>query len=148
MGFIPMGSLSFTESLTKELGTKTETKMKTKRFYHDFEFEDRDVTLCLLVEEQPQSFMDRIGGRGATATVKVGYSVCVPTDDFDQDLAKRISSGRAESDKARIKEFGMDGNAEFLFDLGILNATARILERKVKRGEVVIKGIRPLKDED
>ena len=116
--------------------------MKRKNFYHTFEFEGRQVTLCLAVREDEPRFSQRLGYAPSTSTMHVGYAVCVPEDTFNEELAKRISLGRAESEKANLRQLASQATTEFAFDLGILNATAKIFERKIKRGEVVIKGIR------
>lgn len=110
--------------------TRTEKKMKTKKYYHTFKFENRTINICLLVEDYMWS----------TAKLKVGYSVCLPEDDYNEEIAKRISLGRASKKKARLDAQSMPN--ELAFSLKVLKGIAEHYERQIKKGKLVIKGIR------
>lgn len=72
---------------------------KQKALFHTFDLGERQVTLC--VKGVDDYLSDHVEGISASE-VAVGYSVKVKDDTFNQDLAERISSGRADSDKARL----------------------------------------------
>ena len=70
---------------------------KQKAVFHTFELGGREVTLCV---KRTNDFMNHELDYAASE-VSVGYSVKVKEDTFNQELAERISSGRADS-KARL----------------------------------------------
>lgn len=70
---------------------------KQKPIFHTFELGGREITLCV---KRTNDFMNQELEYSASE-VSVGYSVKVKEDKFNQELAEKISSGRAES-KARL----------------------------------------------
>ena len=100
-----------------------------KKFYHNFKHNDREITLCLLV-------VKKVG----VILIKVGYSICVPEDKYDRELGKKIALGRARKDKFLGVEILLEEH--LALDNGVLKAIAWNYEKRVKKGEIEIKGIR------
>lgn len=73
---------------------------KQKPVFHTFELGGRQITLCVKrvkdFATQEQEY--------AASEVSVGYSVKVKEDTFNQELAERISSGRADSKASLVKD--------------------------------------------
>lgn len=106
-----------------------------KPYYCTFEWKDRVITLCLV--EEFLDFKDY-------TEIYMGYSVKLPQDSMNENLAKQISLGRAKSPKTSIWLFDInyDPYCNILRDRGIFKAIARNCERNIKNGTIVIKGIR------
>lgn len=107
--------------------------IKFKKLFHTFDFEGRKITLC--VKNQ--------GGH----SVSVGYSVKIESDKFDQLLAEKISSGRADS-KARLES---DTISPTFQNSDVFKAIATTWERRIRYNPTkYIKGIKitPLSEED
>lgn len=101
---------------------------KHKSVFHTFKLGDREITLC--VKNQ--------GGH----SVSVGYAVKVKEDTFDQTLAERISSGRADS-KARLEA---DTISPTFQTTSVFKAIAKVWERRITNNPTrYIKGIKQLK---
>lgn len=131
------GTLTHSHTLTAPfglyVGTPEPKKVKTKKFYHTFplgEFDERVITLCLLVTS---GLHDE-----ELSHIRVGYSVAHPNDDYNETLGKKIALGRAEKAFLDVKSLPTD----FAFNNGVLKAWAWVYERKIKDGELTIKGIR------
>src|SRR5690606_15578233 len=124
---------------SKELPlVKAKTKaMKNKKFYHTFELGERTVTLCLLVVEQERGLEHLFFDKPRTADLSVGYAVCHPDDEFNEELAKKISLGRAEKEKSQLEDLGYVMPEELAFDLGILKGFALRAERLISQGHIV-----------
>jgi hypothetical protein len=72
---------------------------KQKALFHTFDLGERQVTLCVKrISDYKSGHIEGV----SASEVAVGYSVKVKDDTFNQELAERISSGRADSDKARL----------------------------------------------
>jgi len=76
---------------------------KQKPVFHTFELGERQITLCVKttkdyydIETGCFSFVKKEPIHSAS-DVSVGYSVKVKEDTFNQELAEKISSGRADS---------------------------------------------------
>jgi len=104
-----------------------------KPYYHTFEWKDRVITLCLVSKK-------------LSGYIQAGYSVKLPEDPQDQQLAKKIALGRALK-KNEVLNNGFFGIHTFMDyrlakDRGILNALSRNIQRQIESGKIVIKGIR------
>ena len=137
----PVERYSFTKKELKgklkeleRLEELTRIKMKKKKYYHTFNYEGRTINLCLYVEAKEYS---------NDAGIHVGYAVCLPEDEYNEEIAKRISSGRAQKDSSMLKYYSMQ--TELAFSLKVLKGIAEHLERRIKKGKIEIKGIRDKK---
>lgn len=102
----------FTMQITKTLDVKV-NKVK------------RRITVAVVVE----------GG-----AVKSGYSVCMPEDEFKQDLASKIAIGRATNERTNLTPdmvMGIGMDKKF-----ILYAIAEDILKRIERGSIQIKGIK------
>lgn len=110
-----------------------------KPYYYTFEWKDRVITLCLI--EQEEIDYDEMSGY---LQIVMGYSIKLPLDDMNEDLAKQISLGRAKKFSTQwiIAEFSAIIDENLIKDKGVLKAIARNCERNIKNGTIVIKGIR------
>lgn len=72
---------------------------KQKPFFHTFELGERKITLC--VKRTADYGVNHL--EHGASEVSVGYAVKVKEDTFNQELAEKISSGRAES-KVRLSQ--------------------------------------------
>ena len=102
------------------------------------EFNDRKITIC--VKTHP--LKDIVGGE----IVTVGYAVCIPEDEFDYPLSKKISEGRADTIKTNLlnqldSPISLDSR---LVERDVLFGVANLVERKLRKGELTIVGIRNL----
>lgn len=93
---------------------------KTKKAFHTFELEGRKVTIGVL---------------GNGHNVVVGYSICHPDDEFNQELARKISIGRAES-KNNLESYYL--NNGLATDYGVLKSIAHRWERTIKEDPTII----------
>lgn len=71
--------------------------------------------------------------------VRAGYSIKAPSDKEDNDLADKIATGRANSDRTNLvtMEVGKGMNKKY-----ILYAVAEDILRQLERGRIEIKGIK------
>ena len=103
------------------------------------ELNDRKITLCV----KTHLLKDIIGGE----IVTVGYSVCIPEDEFDYPLSKKIAEGRADTVKSNL--LNQLPHPIFLdiqlLERDVLFGVATLVERKLRKGELNIVGIRPIK---
>lgn len=100
-----------------------------KKAFHTFELKTRKVTLAVVTEG---------------SYTRVGYSVCMPEDKFNETMARRISEGRALS-KNNLKTyfFSHHTNYELSENYSILKQIAIIWENKIKEHPThYIKGIK------
>lgn len=119
----------------------------TKSYYHTFKYspngsqeEEREITLCVL------SFLLC----KHSITYRIGYSVKLPYDAPDINLAKNISKGRAMIKKACLNSYTImlhdlneDSSKGFAKDRNMLKAIARYWERKLCQDmNKYIKGIK------
>lgn len=138
MKIAPVERYSFTKEELKgklteleRLEELTRTKMRKKKYYHTFKYEGRTINLCLYVQGTNTS------NKGM---IYAGYAVCMPEDEYNEEIAKRISSGRAQKSKSAFKYYEM--TQELAFSLKVLKGIAEHLERRIKKGKIEIKGIR------
>lgn len=85
----------------------------------------RKVTIAVVVEEN---------------VVKTGYAVCLPEDEFKDELADRIATGRALKEKTNLTpdmELGKGMGEKY-----ILYAIADNIFKSIEKGYLVIKGIK------
>lgn len=105
-----------------------EKPMKKKKFYHTFMVEKREVTLCILLNNE--FFLPKI---------RIGYSVRMPQDKSIEGLSKKIALGRAEKSP-------IDGgfvHKMYWEDNGVLKGVAFHWERKFKDNiSEYVKGVR------
>lgn len=84
----------------------------------------RTVTICITIDQ---------------TIVKAGYAVLAPGDKYNEELAQKISFGRAVSNRTNMLEmqcgFGMDKKY-------IVYAIADNLAKQIDNGKFVIKGIK------
>ena len=84
----------------------------------------RTVTICITIDQ---------------TIVKAGYAVLAPDDKYNEELAQKISFGRAVNDRTNMVEmkcgFGMDKKY-------IVYAIADNLAKQIDNGKIVIKGIK------
>ena len=111
-------------------------QVNIKPYYHTFEFKNRTITLCLVWIEH---------------VVRIGYSVKLPEDYINEDLAKKIALGRTKKNFLRnpdrfpnwlVLSSNNLVNKDIKNDKGILKAIAKNCERCIINDRVVIKGIR------
>jgi len=102
-----------------------------KPYYYTFEWKDRVITLCLNYPDGDDNLY-------------LGYSVKLPQDKDNDELAKTIALGRSVKESTRfwIGELITNWGILFNHDKGVLKAIARNCERNIKDGKIVIKGIR------
>lgn len=87
---------------------------------------NRVVTVCVNVSDN--------------RVITAGYSVAHPDDDFNDDIAKKISLGRADKDKTNILDPMFLG--EGMEQKYILYAIADRVFRDIENGKIQIKGIK------
>jgi uncharacterized glyoxalase superfamily protein PhnB len=109
-------------------------KMKTKKFYHTFDFRGREITLLLAVKEDQTYFFKE----NDTATVSLTYSVRLHEDEEIEGLTKKIAIGRLEKGKL-LDNFRAD--SRFAFKLAYLKGLAFCFENEIKRGDLEIVGV-------
>lgn len=101
------------------------TMSKQKSLFHTFDLGERKITLC-------------VKNRGGHS-VAVGYAVKVKDDKFNQELAEKISSGRADS-KARLES---DTISPTYQTTDVFKGIAKTWERRITFNPTkYIKGIR------
>jgi hypothetical protein len=110
-----------------------QNKMRTKKFYHTFDFQEREITLLLAVQENLPSFFS-----GKTATLSLTYSVRLHEDEEIEGLTKKIALGRLEKGKL-LDNFTVD--MRFAFKLAYLKGVAFCFENEIKRGDLEIVGV-------
>ncbi len=120
--------LSITEPVAKEVKQVKKVKpIKQVAAYNTFKLGSRTITIAAVVVDP--------------AFVSVGYSVCREGDKFDEKLAKKISKGRALSEKARLGIFMMD--AELTSEFYMIKSLSLMWSKKVENNpELYIKGIK------
>lgn len=99
---------------------------KNMIIYKTKEILNRTVTVCVKV--------------ASNIVVTAGYSVTHPDDDFDKEIAKKISLGRASKDKTNVLEPMFLG--EGMEKKYILFAIADAVFRDIENKKITIKGIR------
>ncbi len=110
-----------------------------KPYYYTFEWKDRVITLCLVYLDGDYIEDDE------SEDLHMGYAVKLPSDKDNEDFAKKISLGRALKAKTSLlvgKFEEIIDSPDFKKDKGFLKSIARICERNIKNGTIVIKGIR------
>lgn len=115
---VPQEYLKLKQNVSMVKITKTEKVTVNKK--------KRDITITVLVDH--------------SGNVRAGYSVRCPGDKHSDELANRISEGRALSDKTNLITdmvcgIGMDKKY-------ILYAIAENLFRRIERGQIEIKGVK------
>lgn len=120
---------------------------KQKPLFHTFELDGRQITLCVktighyLDLETPNIIEPEV----TACQVAVGYSVKVKEDTFNQELAERISSGRADSNKARLVDDIIGVN---YITTKVFKSIAEVWERRITNNpSKYIKGIKIKQDE-
>jgi predicted transcriptional regulator len=112
----------------------TPPKRKVKNFYHTFEYEEREITLLLNVEEDFAPF----GGESSTATMKVTYAVRLLEDKEIEGLTKKILFGRL----AKNKVLGtFTSGRRFGYKLAYLKGIAHCIENEIRTGVTEIAGV-------
>lgn len=107
--------------------------MRTKKFYHTFDFQEREITLLLAVQENLPSFFN-----GKTANLSLTYSVRLHEDEEIEGLTKKIALGRLEKGKL-LDNFSVA--MRFAFKLAYLKGLAFCFENEIKRGDLEIVGV-------
>jgi hypothetical protein len=106
-----------------------------KPYYYKFEWKERLITLCLIWESE-------LSG----TSLFIGYAVKIPEDKELLNLSEKIALGRALKHKTRLgRKWGyceVNYNDDLCEDKGFLKAIARNCENNIKKGKIVIKGIR------
>ena len=118
----------------KEEQLKTK-KMKTKKFYHTFDFKGREITLLLHVQERSTV---HLGISNATSTLKLTYSARLHEDEEVDGLTQKILLGRLEKGKL-LEEFVT--LTRFGFKLAYLKGLAYCFENEIKNGRLEIVGV-------
>lgn len=103
---------------------------KETTYYHDFDFEGRVITLCVLTSV------------GITNTIWTGYSVKLPQDTHNRELSKKISKGRAQMKTSLTANYEYTMSNRLAVNKTALKAVAEDVERRIRKGELKIKGIR------
>jgi len=122
----------YNKPLTEALNKLKQNKMKTKKFYHTFDFKEREITLLLAVKEDEKNIFS------STATVSITYSVRLHNDEEVEGLTKKIALGRLEKGKL-LDNFRVD--MRFAFKLAYLKGLAFCFENEIKRGDLEIVGV-------
>lgn len=128
-------NLNFTD-YKKPVNTVDEFKNKNmKKIFKTFEFKGRKITLCVKTQDK-----NPLNGLYITS---VGYAVCNPKDEYNEELAKKISEGRANSMKTNLTNQLTERIhvGDFLNHKVILYSIAKLVEAKLRKGELKIKGI-------
>lgn len=112
---------------------QTEKIMKTKNFYHTFDFEGREVTLLLHVREVEAHplLMNH-------HELHVTYAVRLHEDEKVEGLTKKILQGRIDKEKL-LDKFEVDDR--FAYKLAYLKGLAHCFENEIKRGDMEIVGL-------
>jgi len=119
--------------LKEELDKLKQKKMKTKKFYHTFDFQGREITLLLHVKEEKGIYIV-----GNTTTVDLTYSVRLHEDEEIEGLTKKIAIGRLK--KGKILDSFIVAT-RFAFKLAYLKGLAFCFENEIKRGDLEIVGV-------
>lgn len=124
-----------------------------KPYYHTFEFKNRTITLCAAWFKN---------------NLYIGYSVRMPEDEMNQELAKKIALGRVNKEKTRLQTpifekyeneqkksgggystwLNLSYNIDHSINLpvsnntGVIKAIVRTCQRHIENGDIIIKGIR------
>ena len=100
----------------------------TKAF-NTFKLGKRQITLAVVLGED---------------TLKVGYSVCMEGDEFNEELGRKIAEGRALSKNNLTHQYvGKQGVRYTLDNYGVLKSISEVWKNKIKATpERYIKGIR------
>lgn len=105
-----------------------QSTIDTIKIYHSFVFKDRVITLC-------------VTNNGLS--IMVGYAVKNIDDKPDQDLAKKISLGRACNNKSNLLRDEKDCTVgKFFITKEMFIYIAKSIEKKIQNGNIIIKGIR------
>ena len=91
----------------------------------------RTVTIALVIDN--------------TGHIRAGYSVLNEGDEFDKDLGKTISLGRAMNDKTNLfkdKHYGISTDLESDFGRLFLKHLSDVVLRDIESGKYQIKGIK------
>jgi len=124
------------DRLQKELEEQLKTKkMKTKKFYHTFDFKGREITLLLHIQEGSTG---HLAVANATSTLKLTYSARLHEDEEVDGLTQKILLGRLEKGKL-LEEFVT--STRFGFKLAYLKGLAYCFENEIKNGRLEIVGI-------
>jgi len=118
----------------KEEQLKTK-KMKTKKFYHTFDFKGREITLLLHVHEGSTGFLTTTS---TTSTLKLTYSARLHEDEEVDGLTQKILLGRLEKGKLLAK---FVTSTRFGFKLAYLKGLAYCFENEIKNGSLEIVGV-------
>ena len=112
-----------------------------KPYYYTFEWKNRLITLCLVYLDGDYNLDPH---DDCIIDLHMGYSVKLPEDTDKPDFAKKIALGRACKHKTSFYLGNFDDVYDYHIrhDKGFLKAIAKICERNIKKGEIVIKGIR------
>ena len=141
--FYPSPSPSIIQGFNGLLGTldtiininevDTKTKVKSKKAFYTFDIQGRKVTIAAVTR----------GG----SSVSIGYSVCMVEDikfnedgSFNDKISRLTATGRAI--KKPLGSSYME--AELTRNHGMLKSLAMFWASKVQKGDIVIKGIKPL----
>jgi len=104
-------------------GQLKQKKMKTKKFYHTFDFQGREITLLLHVKEEKGIYIV-----GNTTTVDLTYSVRLHEDEEIEGLTKKIAIGRLK--KGKILDSFIVAT-RFAFKLAYLKGLAFCFENEI-----------------
>src|SRR5690606_38027538 len=104
---------------------------------YTFEWKDRVITLCLVYLDGDYN-IDKY-----SEDLHLGYSVKLPTCTLKEQLPKDISLGRATCKRSSFYIMKVDEiSISIKYDKSFLKTVAKICERNIKQGKIVIKGIR------
>lgn len=112
------------------------TLEKGKIFYHTFEFKDREITLC--VRQSLTTF-------NSISRIIIGYSVKTPEDKQDKELGKKIALGRSLKSSLHCnggRPYTYTTLENHVINRYMLLTLAKNCEHQIKKGEIIIKGIR------
>lgn len=105
--------------------------MKNTEVYKTFEFKNRLITLCCLNENN---------------TIKLGYSIKLPEDNYNELLGKKIAKGRALSKKNNLLDYFATISISDYKDekkvKGILYTILLGIEQRIKTDKIEFKGIK------
>ena len=136
---IPKGRFSSnafpTKQLKEALNKLKQNKMKTKKFYHTFDFKGREITLLLHVQEGSTG---HFAVANSTSTLKLTYSARLHEDEEVDGLTQKILLGRLEKGKLLAK---FVTSTRFGFKLAYLKGLAYCFENEIKNGRLEIVGI-------
>lgn len=122
--FLELDIYNLNKVMKDEQKEKEPTKQLTIFKKYELPTVKRTVTICIMIDQ---------------TIVKAGYAVLAPGDKYNEELAQKISFGRAVNDRTNMVEmqcgFGMDKKY-------IVYAIADNLAKQIDNGKFVIKGIK------